>query len=200
MPIRKRLSATPIAFAAVTAGAASGAQAQAAVDLDHLTATQAASDLCAGKYTSVALVSAALARAKSRAELNAFITLDETGAMKAARAYDAGHRKHRAHCEPLGGVPIAIKDNIEGAGLPASAGTPALKGYVPAADAPVAAKLRAAGAIIVGKTNMHELAFGVTGYNTGFKTGAEFGVRNAYDTTKVAGGASSGNGAATPAT
>src|SRR6202049_4940858 len=126
MPIRKRLSATSIAFAAVTAGAASGAQAQAAVDLDHLTVTQAASDLCAGKYTSVALVSAGLARAKSRPELNAFITLDEAGAMRAARAYYAAHKRHAA-CKPLGGVPIAIKDNIEVEGLPASAGTPALK-------------------------------------------------------------------------
>ena len=58
------------------------------------------------------------------------------------------------------------------------------------------AKLRAAGAIIIGKTNMHELAFGISGYNTAFKTGAEFGVRNAYDTTKIAGGSSSGNAAA----
>ena len=195
MPIRKRLSATSIDFAAVTAGAASGAQAQAAVDLDHLTATQAASDLCAGKYTSVALVSAGLVRAKSRPELNAFITLDEAGAMRAARAYDAARKRHAA-CKPLGGVPIAIKDNIEVEGLPASAGTPALKGYVPGDDAPVVAKLRAAGAIIIGKTNMHELAFGISGYNTAFKTGAEFGVRNAYDTTKAAGGSSSGNGAA----
>src|SRR6202030_984916 len=73
---------------------------------------------------------------------------------------------------------------------------PALKGYVPGDDAPVVAKLRAAGAIIIGKTNMHELAFGISGYNTAFKTGAEFGVRNAYDTTKAAGGSSSGNGAA----
>ena len=108
---------------------------------------------------------AVIARAKTRAELNAFITLDEAGAMKAARAYDAAHAR-RASCKPLGGVPIAIKDNIEVAGLPASAGTPALKNYVPGDDAPVVAKLRAAGAIIVGKTNMHELAFGVTGYNT----------------------------------
>ena len=143
----------------------------------------------------MALVSAALARAKARPELNAFITLDEAGAMKAARAFDAAH-KRRGHCEPLGGVPIAIKDNIEVAGLPATAGTPALKGYVPHDDAPVAAKLRAAGAIIIGKTNMHELAFGISGYNTAFKTGAEFGVRNAYDTTRIAGGSSSGNAAA----
>ena len=78
----------------VACPAASPAQAEAAIDLDHLTATQAAADLCAGKYTSAALVSAALARAKARAELNAFITLDEAGAMKAARAYDAAHARH----------------------------------------------------------------------------------------------------------
>jgi indoleacetamide hydrolase len=71
-----------------------------------------------------------------------------------------------------------------------------LRGYIPGEDAPVVAKLRAAGAIIIGKTNMHELAFGVSGYNTAFKTGTEFGVRNAYDTAKIAGGSSSGNAAA----
>src|SRR5207247_5915339 len=94
------------------------------------------------------------------------------------------------------GVPVVVKDNIEVAGLPASAGTPALKAYVPGKDAPVAAKLRATGAIIIGKTNMHELAFGISGYNAGFKTGTEPGVRNAYDATKIAGGSSSGTGAA----
>src|SRR5580692_7819161 len=171
------------------------AHAPSSFDLDHLTATQAASDICAGKYTSVALVTAALTRAKARPELNAFIMLDEAGALEAARACDAAHARGEP-CKPLGGVPIAIKDNIEVAGLPATAGTPALKGYIPAEDAPVVAKLRAAGAIIIGKTNMHELAFGVSGYTTAFKTGAEFGVRNAYDTAKIAGGSSSGNGAA----
>jgi mandelamide amidase len=170
------------------------AAAQTAPDLDPLTATQAAADLCAGKITSKALTTAALARAKAKADLNAFITLDEAGAMKAAEAFDAGRKK--GPCKPLGGVPIVIKDNIEVAGLPSSAGTPALKGFVPAKDAPVAAKLRAAGAIIIGKTNMHELAFGISGYNAAFKTGAESGVRNAYDSTKIAGGSSSGTGAA----
>ena len=166
--------------------------------LDDLTATQAASDICAGKYTSVELVMAALTRAKARPELNAFITLDEAGAMAAAHAYDAA-RERGEPCKPLGGVPVAIKDNIEVAGLPATAGTPALKGYIPAEDAPVVAKLRAAGAIIIGKTNMHELAFGVSGFNTAFKTGTEFGVRNAYDTAKIAGRSSSGNAAAVAA-
>ena len=190
--VRKSFGAISIVAAAITA---CGAHAQTAIDLNHLTATQAASDICLGKYKSAELVSAVLARAKARPELNAFITLDEAGAMKAAHAYDAAHARH-ASCKPLGGVPIAVKDNIEVAGLPASAGTPALKAYMPVDDAPVVAKLRAAGAIIIGKTNMHELAFGISGYNTGFKTGSEFGVRNAYDPTKISGGSSSGNAAA----
>ncbi|WP_027520476.1 indoleacetamide hydrolase [Bradyrhizobium sp. WSM1417] len=162
------------------------------MDFDQLTLTQAAADLRAGKVTSAALTTEALARAKANADLNAFVTLHEAGALKAAAAFDAtGDRTN-----PLGGVPIVIKDNIEVAGLPCSAGTPALKDYVPTADAPVAAKLRAAGAVIIGKTSMHELAFGISGYNTAFKTGAEFGVRNAYDRALIAGGSSSGTGAA----
>lgn len=180
-------------LAAWTVSASS--QAASAPDLDGLTTQKAAAEICAGKITSIALVSAALARAKANPNLNAFITLDEAGAMKAAAAFDAGHRK-KSGCKSLGGVPIVIKDNIEVAGLPASAGTPALKGYVPKKDAPVAEKLRDAGAIIIGKTNMHELAFGISGYNGAFKTGAEPGVRNAYDLSKIAGGSSSGTAAA----
>src|SRR3954452_11368982 len=162
------------------------------MDFDQLTLTQAVADLRAGKITSTALTTEALARATANADLNAFVTLDEAGALKAAAAFDANDNKDK----PLGGVPVVIKDNIEVAGLPCSAGTPALQHYVPRADAPVVAKLRAAGAVIIGKTSMHELAFGISGYNTAFKTGAEFGVRNAYDRTLIAGGSSSGTGAA----
>ncbi|WP_431201138.1 indoleacetamide hydrolase [Bradyrhizobium betae] len=162
------------------------------MDFDQLTLSQAVADLRAGKITSTALTTEALARAKAKADLNAFVTLDEAGALKAAAAYDATGDK----TIPLGGVPIVIKDNIEVAGLPCSAGTPALKNYIPRADAPVVAKLRAAGAIIIGKTSMHELAFGISGYNTAFKTGEAFGVRNAYDRSLIAGGSSSGTGAA----
>ena len=67
---------------------------------------------------------------------------------------------------------------------------------MPKSDAPVVKKLRDAGAIVIGKTHMHELAFGISGYNPAFKSGAEVGVRNAYDPSKSAGGSSSGTGAA----
>jgi len=164
------------------------------MDFDQTTLTQAAAELAAGKITSHALTSAALARAKAKTDLNAFVILDEVGALKAAVAFDA--QGAGAGSKPLGGVPIVIKDNIEVAGLPCTAGTPALKAFIPSADAPVVAKLRAAGAVIIGKTNMHELAFGISGYNTAFKTGAEYGVRNAYNHALIAGGSSSGTGAA----
>ena len=167
---------------------------QASPDLDTLTTTRAASDLCAGKYSSEALVRAMLERAHARADLNAFITLDDTGAVSAARAIDASRTV--GSCRPLEGVPIVIKDNIEASGLPTTAGTPALKDYIPLNDAPVVARLRDAGAVILGKTNMHELAFGISGYNTAFMSSEEPGVRNAYDSGKIAGGSSSGNGAA----
>ncbi len=168
--------------------------AQAAPDLDTLTTTEAAADLCAGKYSSETLVRAMLERASARTDLNAFITLDETGALSAAQAIDAA--RTIGNCRPLEGVPVVIKDNIEAAGMPTTAGTPALKNYIPQADSPVVARLRDAGAVILGKTNMHELAFGISGYNTVFKSGDEPGVRNAYDPSKIAGGSSSGNGAA----
>src|SRR3954451_4961462 len=165
------------------------------MDFDQLTLTQAVADLRAGKITSTALTTEALARATANADLNAFVTLDEAGALKAAAAFDANDNKDNKD-KTLGGVSIVIKDNIEVAVLPCSAGTPALRNYGPRVDAPVVAKLRAAGAVIIGKTSMHELAFGISGYNTALKTGAEFGVRNAYDRTLIAGGSSSGTGAA----
>lgn len=165
-----------------------------AAAVDELpTAAASAREVCAGRVKSEALVDAALQRARAVAPLNAFVTLDDAGALKAARAQDARRGKG---CGPLAGVPIVVKDNIHVAGLPATAGTPALKGFVPAADAPVVAKLRAAGAIVIGKTLMHELAFGISGFNPAFNTGPEPGVRNAYDRSRSAGGSSSGTGAA----
>jgi len=179
----------------ITAAGLPASAQTAAPDLATLTASEAARQICAGSLSSEQLVSAYIAQAKARPQLNAFITLDEAGALKAARAADSA-RKPGGACPMLAGVPVVVKDNIQVKGLPATAGTPALKNFVPAADAPVVAKLRSAGAIVLGKTNMHELAFGVTGYNPAFQTGPEVGVRDAYDSSRIAGGSSSGTGAA----
>jgi Asp-tRNA(Asn)/Glu-tRNA(Gln) amidotransferase A subunit family amidase len=117
-------------------------------------------------------------------ELNAFTYLDPgfdplaAGLMSASGAVAQGSR-------PPAGYSLAIKDNIEVAGMPCTCGTPALRTYVPKIDAPAIARLRSAGAGIVGKTNMHELAYGITSNNAAFGP-----VRNAFDPLCFAGGSS----------
>ncbi|MFV3411126.1 indoleacetamide hydrolase [Pseudomonas sp. NY15436] len=163
--------------------------------LSDLTIAEATAAFRDGVLTSVELVAACLDRAEEGAELNAFVTLDAAGALAAARAADAARRAGKPG-KPLSGIPIVVKDNIHAAGLPCTAGTPALAGFVPAKDAPTLQRLRDAGAIVLGKTHLHELAFGVTGYNPAFNTGSRPGVRNAYDSERIAGGSSSGSAVA----
>ncbi len=164
-------------------------------DIYALTATDVAAQICAGRLTSDSVTRAYLARARAGAAHNAFVTLDEAGALRAAAAADARQRVG-GPCLPLNGVPIVVKDNIHAADLPSTAGSPALKNFVPATDAPVLKQLRDAGAVLLGKTNMHELAFGISGYNPAFNTSSNVGVRNAYDVTKMSGGSSAGTGVA----
>src|SRR5437763_10091395 len=162
-------------------------------DLTELGVADAAALIRARKITSVELTQAYLARAEANRDLNAFITLDRAAALEAARRADAalGTAKGVLH-----GVPLVVKDNTHVAGLPNTAGTPALRDFVPKEHAPTVKRLVDAGAVILGKTNMHELAFGISGYNEAFYTAQPIGTRNPYDRTRIAGGSSSGTGAA----
>ncbi|OTG77260.1 amidase [Acinetobacter sp. ANC 4169] len=163
--------------------------------LTDITIAEALSALRNGEMTSVELVKACLERAEQGKELNVFITLEGERALEAAQEAD-DQRLSGKTMKPLSGIPIVIKDNIHTAGLRSTAGTPAFSDYIPSEDAPTVAKLRDAGAIIIGKTNMHELAFGATGYNQAYNTGTGMGVRNPYDSRRIAGGSSSGSAAA----
>jgi len=146
--------------------------------------------LDAGAGSAQALVAASLARADAAAPLNLFTERCDAAAREAARRHDAGE----GPAGPLAGIPLVIKDNIDTAGTCSSAGTAALGGASPAQDAPVMARLRAAGAILLGKTNMHELAVGITSNNPHY--GA---CGNPYAPDHIPGGSSGGSAAAVAA-
>jgi aspartyl-tRNA(Asn)/glutamyl-tRNA(Gln) amidotransferase subunit A len=145
--------------------------------------------LRAREVTSVAVTQACLARIRERNdELRAFTLILEHDALEQAREADReianGHDRG-----PLHGVPISIKDLIDVRGTVTSAASAVRADAPPAADdAPAVAHLRAAGAVFVGKTNLHEFALGTTSEDTVF--GA---VRNPIDTTRSAGGSSGGS-------
>ncbi len=154
------------------------------------TVTEAAAAIRERRLSSCELVERALRAADRQAGLHAYIHLDRVGARQACAQAD----RMTAQGQALGrlhGVPIAVKDNILVRGMPFTGGTRALQGYVAAEDAPAVARLRAEGAVILGKLNLHEIAFGATGNN--FVYGA---VGNAYDPRRFAGGSSGGSGAA----
>jgi aspartyl-tRNA(Asn)/glutamyl-tRNA(Gln) amidotransferase subunit A len=100
-------------------------------------------------------------------ELRCFITVDREGALRAAAASHDRHAARRA-LGPLDGIPVALKDNIDMAGLPCTAGTAAFRHRFPDRDASVVERLKRAGAVILGKLNMHEAAFGGTTDNPVF--------------------------------
>ena len=163
-------------------------------DLATLSLTESA-DLIARKEVSpVELIDACLERiAATNDVLRAYITVYDEQARQVAKATEsmlmAGH-----FLGPLHGVPIALKDNIALKGLQTTAGSKVLNDWIPAEDATVAARLKGAGAVIVGKTNMHEFAWGGTTDNPHHGT-----CRNPWDPDRFPAGSSGGSGAAVAA-
>lgn len=158
-----------------------------------LTLAEASAKLRSGGVTSVQLTEACLARiATYDSKLDAFITVMKEQALAQAHTLDA-ELKSRKSRGPLHGIPIALKDNIDTADARTTAGSAVFEDRVPAQDAPVVARLKAAGAVIIGKTNLQEFAMGAgeTSY---------FGpARNPWSLAHNTGGSSSGSGAAVAA-
>jgi aspartyl-tRNA(Asn)/glutamyl-tRNA(Gln) amidotransferase subunit A len=156
-----------------------------------LTIAELSNRLASGQVSSSDVTEACLERiAADSGRLNAFITVLADEARADARRADieiasGGYRG------PLHGVPISLKDLIDLAGAPTTAGSRVLEGHVAVADATVAARLREAGAVFLGKCNLHEFAFGTTSEDSAFGP-----VRNPWDSTRFAGGSSGGSAAA----
>jgi aspartyl-tRNA(Asn)/glutamyl-tRNA(Gln) amidotransferase subunit A len=151
--------------------------------------TEVAPLVRSGAVSPVDLVRGCLDQIAARASVNAFITVLEASALDDARRTEGEIRSGRWR-GPLHGVPIAIKDLIDVAGTRTTSGS-ALPVNEAATDAPVVRRLREAGAIIIGKTNLHEFAFGTTSEETAFGP-----VRNPLDESRSAGGSSGGSAAA----
>ncbi|WP_038959210.1 amidase family protein [Bradyrhizobium japonicum] len=134
-----------------------------------------------GRLKASQIVSEAIRRAKESRHLNAMITIVDEVPKAVVES---------AASKPLAAFPIVIKDIVDVAGLPNTGGTPRLKNWVPATDAPIVSRLKEAGAIVIGKANLHELSFGITSNNAAFGP-----VRNPYDPTMIAGGSSGGSAA-----
>ena len=161
--------------------------------LCQLSASEAVALMSKGELSAEVFAMALLERCDQGAHLNAFISIDHDFVLAQARAADA----ERAAGRPLGllhGLPIPVKDSVNTSEYPTTGGTNALRDFRPGIDAAVVARLRQAGAIVMGKTNLHELSFGWTSSNAAF--GA---VRNPHDPSRIPGGSSGGTAAAVAA-
>jgi indoleacetamide hydrolase len=162
-------------------------------DLVGLSAINAVARLRKGEVTAERYAAALLERCQQGKALNAFITLLQERVLQAARAADR-LRSSGGKLGPLHGLPIPVKDSVNTKDMPTSGGTPALRKFEPKEDAPIVRALLAAGAIVLGKTNLHELSFGWTSNNLAF--GA---VHNPYDVQRIPGGSSGGTAVAVAA-
>ncbi len=201
VPSRRRTGAAALALclSAGTLAALSPGTAAAAVPLDLETATVAQLDalMDSGASTSVEITAGYLERISALSvggpALNA-VRVVNPDALAEAAAADA--RRAAGESGPLLGVPVLLKDNIDVKGLPNTAGSLALAGNVVPADAPLVTSLRAAGAVVLGKTNLTEFAnFLTTGMPAGYSSlGGQ--VLNAYDASQTPSGSSAGSGVA----
>lgn len=165
----------------------------AIVDPREATLFQVAAEIAAGNLSAESYAAMIAGAFSEHQILNATTVWDE-GQLKAdARQLDIAYRQGG----PIGilhGVPLLLKDNINTQALPTSVGTPALVGNTPAVDAPIASRLFAAGALLAGKGNLHELSSGGTSANHVFGR-----VGNPYDSQRIPGGSSGGVAAAVAA-
>ncbi len=163
-------------------------------DLAGLTLKKASELLRSKAASAVELTQACLKRIETyNPTLNAFITVTGEQALSAAREMDAEQRRGNWR-GPLHGIPIALKDNMDTVGIRTTAASELFKERVPSEDAEIARKLKGAGAILLGKTNLHEFAYG------GSSSVSYFGpVRNPWALERVPGGSSGGSAAATVA-
>ncbi len=159
-------------------------------DLADLSILQAGDGLRDGNFTAVDLLTAHLRRAAvTESHLHAYLVIDRDGAMEAARAADEALVS--GDDRPLLGIPVALKDNMVTRGVETTAASQILAGWMPPYDGTAVARLRAGGAVIVGKTNLDEFAMGSSTENSAYGP-----TRNPWDTDTVPGGSSGGSAAA----
>ena len=158
------------------------------------TAAQMADALAKGETTSVELTQAHLDRiAAVDGQVKAFLHVDTEGALAQAKDVDS-RRKSGEKLSPIAGVPLALKDVLAQKGVPTTAGSKILQGWCPPYDSTVVSKLKSAGVVIMGKTNMDEFAMGSSTENSGY--GPTF---NPWDLSRTPGGSSGGSAAAVSA-